>query len=63
MLAGAFLQNLQLNRIINGMAIGLNVYTEADEIVRWLGRDSKYIAGDFFEFRRAPAIFPAGQVL
>lgn len=50
MLAGAFLQNLQLNRIINGMAIGLNVYTEADEIVRWLGRDSKYIAGDFSNF-------------
>jgi hypothetical protein len=50
MLSGAFLQNLQLNRFLNGMAIGANVYKEADEIVRWLGEDSKYIAGDFSNF-------------
>lgn len=50
MMFGAAIHAFQQNRIRNGMCIGLNVYTDADELVNYLGPDSKIIAGDFSSF-------------
>ncbi len=45
---GAFVQFWMYNRVVNGCALGVNVYdAQWDAIAEYLGVDSKIIAGDF----------------
>jgi len=48
---GAFMKWYMDNRIDNGSAIGVNVYSrEIDDIVSYIGENSRVIAGDFGNF-------------
>lgn len=48
---GSFIQHFMANRIYNQSAMGVNVYSEQwDLIAEYLGKDSRYIAGDFSNY-------------